>query len=176
MTNRSLEISCGNITALFSPTYILKVITKSLTSSHPVNLSLICWSWKLLGCNWQISGPLDLAPYTDEVHLSGKRCVMTLSCLILSCSVSHSTLRAFVFMARRSEDASNGHYLTRGLRAEALLAFPRYISFVQAVCALEENLLTCPNSNAADGSNGPPYSEWWDCRMLSWGAVSIASY
>lgn len=31
--------------------------------------------------------------------------------------------------------------------------------FVRAVCALEENLLTCPNSNAADGSNGPPYSE-----------------
>ncbi|KAF3688705.1 hypothetical protein EXN66_Car004377 [Channa argus] len=26
-----------------------------------------------------------------------------------------------------------------------------------AVCAIEENLLTYPNSNAADGSNGPPY-------------------
>jgi len=49
------------------------------------------------------------------------------------------------------------------------------IYIVQTMCASEENLLTFPNSNAADGSNGPPYSEWWDCRMLSSGAVSIAS-
>lgn len=70
-------------------TYIWKVITKSTFSSYPANLAVI-W-WRLLGCNWQISGGLDFEPCITNLslHLNKKSSVVSLNSHFLSCSVSH---------------------------------------------------------------------------------------
>lgn len=71
-------------------TYIWKVITKSTFSSHPANLAVI-W-WRLLGCNWQISGGLDFEPCITNLsfHWNKKSSVAFLHSCFLSRSVSHT--------------------------------------------------------------------------------------
>lgn len=114
-------------------TYISNVITKSLFSSHLVNLTLICWRWMLLGCNWQINGGLDFEPYTDNVslHLRAKSSSMSLLFshhLLLSKSRWLTISRSFVFVAR--------HYLTRerGLKLRASGLSAVYFFCTGCVC------------------------------------------
>lgn len=113
---------------------IAKVITKSAFSSHLVKLTVKCWRWMLLGCDWQISGGLDFEPYTAiiSLHLNGKRrrSVAVLSyppLLCKSCTEWRTAALPFVFMAFHSQDVSNGsrgHYLTRDWElSKGLLAF-----------------------------------------------------
>lgn len=100
----------------------------------------------LLGCDRQISGGLDSEPCTATISL---RC-------------SPSITGPSIFVAVHRQDVSNGsrgHYLTKDGELSKRLQPPQYISFAQAVCAPEENLLTLPKLGRADGSKSPPCSE-----------------
>ncbi|KAI9529608.1 hypothetical protein NQZ68_007846 [Dissostichus eleginoides] len=100
-----------------------------------------------------IQGKPSLRRIKGRIHRS-----KSLDSLDLLDSNRLTTSMSFVFMACHSE-------ATISPETES----PAQGSWLSmAVCALEENLLTCPNSNAADGSNGPPYKRDGSRVLKAW--------
>lgn len=112
--------------------YIGEVITKSLFSFHPVSMA-VKW-WGLLGCNWQISGGLDLWTAELSLRLNWKSSIMSALNLhpVLLCKSSRhwlTKLPSFVFTACHSEDASDGlkgPQSHRGTKAQLWLQPPPF--------------------------------------------------
>lgn len=146
---------------------------KDVKSSYKMQSTWQCsWRWIRSGCNCQIS---------DGQHNPSSEWKQRCSCITFSYVLREWLTRrrrlSLWSATQRTLQAAREATISPKTEISAKGFWPFHgIFLLYRLCALEENLLTCPNSNAADGSNGPPYSEWWDCRMLSWGAVSIASH
>lgn len=163
-----------------------QIIRKSPFNSRPVTTTLIWRRKTLLRCNWQVNGvPWFKANQRGySLRQNSPTFLWYRHGPVVEEWLTATLFRVFFSpelpVSSRLKTSGEATVSVRTQStAEGPLAFPTVyisISFGTGLCAQEGNLLTCSNPDAADGSNGPPYSEWWGRRMLSWGALSVASH